>query len=117
MQRSETDYNYCVENANKFCFKPKQHIVYFTQVILIYTVVICCLINLSLGLGNQTLWASLLSGSLGYILPAPGQIKSNDKQTNNINNNRSLPPIALDYIDSKNGNLQHERHEQQHQLQ
>lgn len=50
----------------------KATLIYFTQSILIYIVVIACLINLSIGLDNQSLWASLLSGSLGYMLPSPG---------------------------------------------
>ena len=50
---------------------PKEEIVFFTQVILIYVVSITCIVNLALGIGDSTLWASLLSGSLGYLLPSP----------------------------------------------
>ena len=59
-------------NWNVFGNKiPKEEIVFFTQVILIYIVCVTCLINLSIGNGNSNLWTSLLSGSLGYLLPAP----------------------------------------------
>jgi len=51
---------------------PKDELIYFTQVFLIYIIVITCLINLSIGLEqNSMLWASLLSGALGYLLPSP----------------------------------------------
>jgi len=50
---------------------PKEEIVYFSQVILIYIIAVTCIVNLSLGLANSNLWSSLLSGALGYILPAP----------------------------------------------
>ena len=59
-------------NWNVFVNKiPKEEIVFFTQVIFIYIVCVACLINLSIGNGNSNLWTSLLSGSLGYLLPAP----------------------------------------------
>ena len=59
-------------NWNVFGNKiPKEEIVFFTQVILIYIVCVACIINLSIGNGNSNLWTSLLSGSLGYLLPAP----------------------------------------------
>ena len=50
---------------------PKKEIIYFCQVVLIYIVVIACLINLSLGTGLDALWSSLMSGSIGYLLPSP----------------------------------------------
>ena len=50
---------------------PKSEIIYFTQVLLIYIVVLACVINLSFRDCDQPLWSSLLSGSLGYLLPAP----------------------------------------------
>ena len=50
---------------------PKKEVIFFAQVILIYVVSISCVVNLSLQLGNQSLWSSLLSGCIGYILPSP----------------------------------------------
>ena len=51
---------------------PKEEIIYFTQVILIYAIVISCVVNLSFGsTRHDVLWSSLLSGSLGYLLPSP----------------------------------------------
>jgi hypothetical protein len=53
---------------------PRSEIVYLTQIILIYGVVIVSMLNLTLYTDKEehkTLWVSLLSGCLGYILPNP----------------------------------------------
>ena len=50
---------------------PKEEIVFFTQVILIYIIAITSIVNLTMEAKNDTLWTSLLSASLGYMLPAP----------------------------------------------
>lgn len=50
---------------------PKQEAVFFSQIILIYAVVITCILNLSLTRENSNLWTALLSSCLGYILPSP----------------------------------------------
>lgn len=50
---------------------PKKEVIFFVQVVIIYIVILSCIVNLSLQLGNQALWSSLLSGCLGYILPSP----------------------------------------------
>ncbi len=49
---------------------PKAEVVFFTQVLLIYIVVITSIINLSLG-STEKLWTVLLTSCLGYILPNP----------------------------------------------
>lgn len=54
---------------------PCSEIIYFTQVLLIFIVVIVCLFNLTTlnktESKNYALWSSLLSGCLGYLLPSP----------------------------------------------
>jgi hypothetical protein len=50
---------------------PKSEIAYFSQVIIIYLVIITCIVNLSIKNGDSNLWTALLSSCLGYILPAP----------------------------------------------
>ena len=50
---------------------PKAEGVFFTQIILIYIVVVACIVNLSVGNGNSNLWTALLSSCLGYLLPNP----------------------------------------------
>jgi hypothetical protein len=48
------------------------HIISYTcQVAAIFVVILACVVNLSLGDDKAALWSSLLSGSLGYLLPAP----------------------------------------------
>jgi hypothetical protein len=46
-------------------------IAYICQVAAIFAVISACLINLSIGDDKAALWSSLLSGALGYLLPAP----------------------------------------------
>ena len=46
-------------------------IIYACQIIAIFIVIVACVVNLSLGNDKAELWSSLLSGSLGYLLPAP----------------------------------------------
>jgi hypothetical protein len=59
---------------------PKEEVVYFSQVVVILTVIIACIVNLSFGdRRNDTLWSSLLSGCVGYLLPAPNIQKKNDQ--------------------------------------
>ena len=48
-------------------FIPKDEIVFFIQVALIYIVVITSIVNLIVGSENTHLWIALLSSSLGYI--------------------------------------------------
>lgn len=64
---NETD-----EKWNTICGKlPKQEIVYFCQVFAIYMIIIACITNLTLGSDKDTLWSSLLSASVGFLLPSP----------------------------------------------
>jgi hypothetical protein len=50
---------------------PKVEVVFFTQIIIIYIVIVTCIVNLSIGNGDSNLWTALLSSSLGYLLPNP----------------------------------------------
>ena len=60
------------ERWSMICGKiPKQQAIYFCQIIVVFTVVIASIVNLSFSDSQQALWASILSGSVGYILPAP----------------------------------------------
>ena len=49
---------------------PKDEIVFLTQAIVIFTVVISAIINISIGNSSET-WLILLSTSVGAILPNP----------------------------------------------
>ena len=51
---------------------PKSEIVFFTQVVLIYIVVITSIVNLTVFKESDgKLWTALLSSSFGYLLPNP----------------------------------------------
>lgn len=58
---------------------PKEEIVFFTQVLLIYFVVITCIVNLAIDRGNNLVWSNLLSACVGYMIPSPNIKK--DKNT------------------------------------
>lgn len=67
-------------------FIPKQEVVFFSQTIILYIVIITSLINLSLQNGDQNLWISFLSASIGYLLPNP----SIKKQTVILHRNNNI---------------------------
>jgi len=50
---------------------PRSEIVFFVQVIVVYIVIIVSIVNLTIGSESDKLWISLLSSSIGYILPSP----------------------------------------------
>ena len=50
---------------------PRSEITFFSQVIIIYIVIVTCIVNLSVGNGDSNLWTALLSSCLGYLLPSP----------------------------------------------
>ena len=50
---------------------PKEEIVFLCQVIILYTVIVVSIYNLTVGHVDSTLWTALLSSSLGYLLPNP----------------------------------------------
>ena len=48
-----------------------KHIIYYCQIGAIYIIVIACLLNLSLFNDKDCVWSTLLSASIGYLLPPP----------------------------------------------
>ena len=49
----------------------KSELVFGTQIVMLYIVIIVCLVNLTVGNGDSNLWTALLSSSLGYMLLNP----------------------------------------------
>ena len=47
---------------------PKEEIVFLCQVIVLYTVILISIYNLTTGHENSNMWTALLSSSLGYLL-------------------------------------------------
>jgi len=67
-------------NVSRSSFSTKKRlsiVSYVCQVAAIFVVIVGCVVNLSIGDDKSALWASLLSGALGYLLPAP-KIKKNE---------------------------------------
>ena len=54
---------------------PKAEIVYFSQMLIVYVIIITSIINFSLQNGSTELWISLLSSCIGYALPNPKRNK------------------------------------------
>ena len=52
-------------------------ILFFAQVFAVYIVISISLYNLIKGDSNKELWISLLSSSVGYLLPSPILSKKN----------------------------------------
>ena len=50
---------------------PNEEIVFLCQVIILYTVIVVSIYNLTVAHDDSTLWTALLSSSLGYLLPNP----------------------------------------------
>lgn len=46
---------------------PKTEIVFFSQVVVLYTVILVNIYNLTKGIGNCNFWTPLLRSSVGYI--------------------------------------------------
>ena len=57
---------------------PKEEIVFLCQVVVLYTVILISIYNLTTGHGDSTLWTALLSSSLGYLLPNPTLRRNGD---------------------------------------
>ena len=57
---------------------PKEEIVFLCQVIILYTVIVVSIYNLTVAHDDPTLWTALLSSSLGYLLPNPSLKRERD---------------------------------------
>lgn len=61
---------------------PKEEIVFFVQVIPIYTVILCSIVSLVLEHGDEHIWTVLLGSCLGYLLPNPSISRQKKKRNN-----------------------------------
>ncbi len=70
------------DSFGKLCIKRKafSREAFYAQAILIYIIAIACIVNLSIGTEHSHVWVSLLSRSLGFILPTP-KVRSQKKNT------------------------------------
>ena len=64
---SDTDsVSSCVTCGKK---TPRSEVVFLCQVLILYTVIVVSIYNLTVKSENSTLWTALLSSCLGYLLP------------------------------------------------
>ena len=68
---------------------PNKEVVFFTQVILLYVIIITCIVNLSRGAPDSNLWTCLMSSSLGYLLPNPKLENTTKKKNEEASNFQS----------------------------
>lgn len=61
-----------VSNVFRHATKPDV-IVFLTQVVVLFVVVVTCLFNLTMYPNSETksLWVTFLTGCLGYLMPNP----------------------------------------------
>jgi hypothetical protein len=52
---------------------PRSQIAFLGQIVIAYFVIIVSLINITISSENTCLWATLASGTIGYLLPSPKQ--------------------------------------------
>ena len=50
---------------------PRSQIVFLVQVVIAYIVIVVSLVNITVTSENTCLWATLASGTIGYLLPSP----------------------------------------------
>jgi hypothetical protein len=50
---------------------PRSEVVFLCQILILYTIIVVSIYNLTVESENNTLWTALLSSCLGYLLPNP----------------------------------------------
>ena len=66
------------------CTTPTANeVIFLTQIIAIFIVIIVSLYNLSAKTGDDSLWTALLTSCLGYVLPNP-KVKSAKINNNTV---------------------------------
>jgi hypothetical protein len=50
---------------------PRSEVVFLCQVLILYTVIVVSIYNLTVQSQNSTVWTAMLSSCLGYLLPNP----------------------------------------------
>ena len=63
---------------SKMC--PKSVVLFVVQMVLICIIVVAAIVNISMYDKNKEMWISLMSSSLGYVLPSPRLKRSKVKQ-------------------------------------
>ena len=74
---------------------PKEEVVFISQVVTALIVIISGLLNITLTQENSSLWATLVSGAVGYLLPGPRL----NKRSENKENESFLHDAPLEFVD------------------
>ena len=75
--------------------RPKAELVFVTQIVIVVIIIVAAIVNLALDRSPRELWLSLLSVSIGYIIPSPsmksGHVFSiiNQSTPTNISSNKN----------------------------
>lgn len=89
-----------VTSSDVFTRKRKPiELVTVCQVAAIFVVIIACVVNLSVGEDKAVLWSSLLSGSLGYLLPAP-KVRRNGRVLSDVAVEQQHGRVSGKYADA-----------------
>ncbi len=51
--------------------EPHSRLAFVSQTVILLIVIIASIVNISLGVGDEKIWITLLSTSLGVVLPNP----------------------------------------------
>lgn len=77
---------------------PRQEIVFFAQILLIYAVVLSSVVNLALNRPKPEFWTGALSGCLGYLLPSPSLAFKKPVQEDDVDGRK-----RADHVDGPSG--------------
>jgi hypothetical protein len=84
-----------IENWNVGCCgkAPREEVIFICQVIIALIVIVCGLLNISLTEQHTSLWATLVSGAVGYLIPGPRLVRRPQKDES------LLHDATLEFVD------------------
>ena len=90
---------------------PKQEVVFVSQIIASFIIVIVALLNLSLNDRNKELWSALVGAGFGYLVPNPTFQR---RRRRHRQDQQQLPPshesLYYDAAEQQLDELQSEQH-------
>ena len=101
-----------LDNRWTFCGDkvPKQEVVFISQIIASFIIVIVALLNLSLTDRNKELWSALVGAGFGYLVPNP----TFQRRRRHHQQQQQLPPshesLYYDAAEQQLDELQSEQH-------
>ena len=80
---------------------PKDEVIFVCQVLTALIVIVCGLLNITLTTENTSLWATLVSGAVGYLLPGPRLNGRSLKNSSDKENESLLHDVAVELVDER----------------